>query len=99
MTKQYEYIIVSKVKEFNDANKPIWFTKLCSEIRRKPANVMMNMHTLEDWGLIEGHYGATSKNRAGRFLEVTDMGKDFLNFCEKKKLESPVVNKESEEKK
>jgi hypothetical protein len=95
MTKQYEYEIVSKIKEFNDAKKPIWFTKLCLELKRKPAKVMIQMHTLEDWGLIEGHYGGINKNRAGRCLEVTWMGKDFLKFCENKAQQaSPIISKE-----
>jgi hypothetical protein len=87
MSKQYEYEIVSKIKEFNDVQKPIWFTKLCSELKCGPSRVIVTLHTLEDWGLIEGHYGGISDNRAGRLLEVTWIGNNFLKFCEKKKEE------------
>jgi hypothetical protein len=78
-----DYEVIKKIQEFNKAKKPIWFTKLCEELKADPKEVLGKLRMFQDWDCVKGFYGATSKDRAGYCYAVTWFGEDFIKFCEK----------------
>lgn len=77
--------LVLKIKEFNLKKQPIWFTKLCNELKASPKEIMRHLYDAEEWGIVEGEYESINNKSVGYCYFVTDFGDIFLNAKRSKK--------------
>lgn len=69
-----ELKVACQIYQFNLQKEPVWFGKLVDSLKDvMPKNmVSAAVDTLTDWMIVEGHYGATEKGRAGYLFQVSD---------------------------
>jgi len=75
-----EFKIACEIYKHNQANEPIWYSKLkdIMSTHMDANTVSMALNVLFDWGIIKAEYGGSESGKAAKLLYVSESAEPII---------------------